>query len=84
MKEREFRSLVAASEELSCDQLTMITWDEEREENYKGKKIQIVPLWKWLLFYRDTRECPPFLFLVFLLTLRGYSGKLDKTGGQHE
>ncbi len=50
VKEREFRSLIAASEELGCDQLTVITWEEEREEKYKGKKIQIVPLWKWLLF----------------------------------
>lgn len=48
-KERELSALAKSSEELNCRKLTVITWDEEREENYKNKKIVFVPLWKWLL-----------------------------------
>ncbi|MDP2951391.1 MAG: ATP-binding protein [bacterium] len=48
-KEREIKSLLKASEELKCNDLSIITWDEEREEKIKGKKIKIIPLWKWLL-----------------------------------
>jgi len=27
----------------------IITWNHEEERKQKGKKIKIVPLWKWLL-----------------------------------
>jgi len=46
---REIDALIEASEELNCDNLLIITWDNEKEENIKGKKIKFVPLWKWLL-----------------------------------
>jgi len=46
---RELKGLLSASLELKCNNLTIITWDEEREEKIKGKKIKIMPLWKWLL-----------------------------------
>jgi hypothetical protein len=48
-KEREIKSLIKASEELKCNNLLIITWDEEGEEKIKGKKIIYKPLWKWLL-----------------------------------
>ena len=48
-KEREIKSLLAASQDLMCDNLVIITWDEEGEEEFKGKKIKFIPLWKWLL-----------------------------------
>jgi len=48
-KKRELSALVEASEELSCDNLEIIIWDEEREEKFKGRKIKFIPLWKWLL-----------------------------------
>jgi predicted AAA+ superfamily ATPase len=38
-----------ASKELECDDLLVITWDHKGEEDFKGKKIEFVPLWKWLL-----------------------------------
>lgn len=47
-KERELKSLVKASKELKCNNLLVITWDYESEED-KGEKIQFTPLWKWLL-----------------------------------
>lgn len=49
-RKREIKSLINASEELNCKNLLIITWDEEEEIKEKGKKIKVVPLWKWLLF----------------------------------
>ena len=46
---REIRSLLKASEELSCDDLLVITWDYEGTEEKDGKIINFVPLWKWLV-----------------------------------
>jgi predicted AAA+ superfamily ATPase len=48
-KEREIRSLFLASEELNCNTLIIITADEDKVEKIEGKKIQFIPLWKWLL-----------------------------------
>lgn len=48
-KERELSSLVKSSKELNCNKLVVITWDEDGEEFYKDKKIELIPLWKWLL-----------------------------------
>lgn len=48
VKERELKSLIKASQELKCNNLLVITWDEEKEEKIKGKKIKFIPLWKWL------------------------------------
>lgn len=48
-KERETRALVRASEELKCDNLLIITDDEEGQEDFNGKKIAKISLWKWLL-----------------------------------
>jgi len=46
---RELESLVHASQELRCNNLLLITWSREGLEEYKGKKIILIPLWKWLL-----------------------------------
>jgi len=48
-KERELSALAKSSKELNCDKLVVITWDEEGKEVYKNKKIEFIPLWKWLL-----------------------------------
>ena len=48
-KEREIRSLLAASKELRCNNLLIITYDFEGEEEKDGKKIIFMPAWKWLL-----------------------------------
>jgi len=48
-KEREIRALLSGSKELNCDNLLIITWDYEAEENVSGKMIRYVPLWKWLI-----------------------------------
>jgi len=48
-KEREFKALVKAGKDLKCKNLKAITWDESGEKKFKGKKISVVPLWKFLL-----------------------------------
>lgn len=48
-KNREITALLKASKELSCNNMVIITEDDEAEEAIKGKKIQFIPLWKWLL-----------------------------------
>ena len=46
--DREIGPMVSASERLNCNDLSIVTWDQESVEEYKGKKIRVVPLWKWL------------------------------------
>lgn len=48
-RKRETKALTEACEELKCDNLMIITWDEEIEEKIGGKIIKFVPLWKWLV-----------------------------------
>ena len=48
-RERELKSLIKASKELKSEDLLVITWDYEAEEEFKGERIKFVPLWKWLL-----------------------------------
>jgi len=48
-KKRELRALVKAGNELKCNKLLVITEDYEGTETFKKKRIQFIPLWKWLL-----------------------------------
>jgi len=48
-KERELKALVKAGKELKCRNLKVITWDYEGREEFKGKEIRFIPLWRWLL-----------------------------------
>ncbi len=47
--DREIVPMASASERLNCNDLSIVTWDQESVEEYKGKKIRVVSLWKWLL-----------------------------------
>ncbi len=53
IKEREINSLIKASKELKCKNLVVITWDYESEEKFYGEEIKFVPLWNWLLGYKE-------------------------------
>ncbi len=53
IEKRELNSLIKASNELKCDNLTVITWDYEDEWNIENKKIRFIPLWKWLIEIRS-------------------------------
>lgn len=48
-KKREIKALLRAARSLRCRRLLIITGDQEGEEKAGGEKIQILPLWKWLL-----------------------------------
>ena len=48
-RERELKSLIKASNDLNCISLTVITFDSEKTERIKGKDIDFIPIWKWLL-----------------------------------
>jgi len=48
-KEREIRSLIIGSEQLKCNDLTVVTMEDDGEEIVDGKKIKIVSLGRFLL-----------------------------------
>ena len=45
---RETNSLLEASEKLNCNNLTIVTFNEERNIERNGKNIRVLPAWKWL------------------------------------
>ncbi|MBU3857018.1 MAG: hypothetical protein H9928_10805, partial [Candidatus Phocaeicola excrementipullorum] len=47
--EREIRGLLEASSVTGCDDMLIITDDEEKTILRDGKRIIVVPAWKWLL-----------------------------------
>jgi predicted AAA+ superfamily ATPase len=49
IEEREIRSLLKAEEMLRTKELIVITYDIESEEEREGKKIKLIPLYKFLL-----------------------------------
>ncbi len=48
-RKREYSALIEAGKELNCNLLTVLSWDTEVQETVKGGKVNIIPLWKWLL-----------------------------------
>jgi len=46
---RETSALIECSKELLCNDLIIITWDEEKIIYEKNVMIKIIPVWKWLL-----------------------------------
>ncbi|MBI5884679.1 ATP-binding protein, partial [archaeon] len=49
INKRELIALSKASQELKCNDLTIITWDYEGMESLEKNKVKLIPLWKWLL-----------------------------------
>ncbi|HKK09554.1 MAG TPA: ATP-binding protein [Bacteroidales bacterium] len=48
-QEREFNGLLSAIQDFHPDKAVLLTYDQEEKITYKTKKIQILPVWKWLL-----------------------------------
>lgn len=48
-KEREVKILLKASKEFRCNNLLILTNNYEEDLKVQGKKIKIIPVWKWLL-----------------------------------
>lgn len=46
---RETEAMIHASEKLKCDNLTIITENEEKALRSDGKTIKVIPAWKWFL-----------------------------------
>lgn len=46
---RELRGIKKASDTTGCRNCVIITFDEEDFIDYEGLKIEIIPVWKWLL-----------------------------------
>lgn len=46
---KETTALFKASEALGCNDLTIITFNEERKISLGAKRIKVIPAWKWLL-----------------------------------
>jgi predicted AAA+ superfamily ATPase len=49
VEQREIKALTEASQELGVSDVTILTWDDEREMEQGGKVIKCEPVWKWLL-----------------------------------
>ena len=48
-EKRELRGLLEAMEKFNLKEGVIITGSQEEERNIDGKKIKIIPAWKWLL-----------------------------------
>jgi predicted AAA+ superfamily ATPase len=53
IKERELKSLIKASADQKCSNLILISWDYSGEIKFGGKKIKVIPLWRWLIDYNS-------------------------------
>ncbi len=49
VKRRELRSLSRSSDDLNCNDLKIITWNESGKEKIGGKEVEVLPLYQWLL-----------------------------------
>lgn len=47
-EKREIGNLLRASKELKCNNLMIITWDQNEIIKKDGKEIRVLQLWKWL------------------------------------
>lgn len=50
--ERETKALVSLCKVLPCKDLFVITRDEERTVELGGRKLAVIPIWKWMLEYQ--------------------------------
>lgn len=48
VRKREIKGLLEGAGELVCNNLKIITWNEEKIEEKNGKKIELTPLSKWI------------------------------------
>jgi len=55
MGKKEIDFFKKASSLLKCKNLSIITWDCEKELNINELKIKFIPLWKWLVETVDSR-----------------------------
>jgi predicted AAA+ superfamily ATPase len=51
--DREVGALAKISKVLACEELLIITYEEEKTVEVNNKTIKVVPVWKWLLENRE-------------------------------
>lgn len=51
-RKREVSGLLRAAEDLACESLLILTWQEEGETTVQGKSIRLLPAWKWLTGFK--------------------------------
>ncbi len=51
---RETTALRKASEDLKCEKLRILTFNEQKRIEIGGKTIEVMPAWKWML--NDLRD----------------------------
>ena len=47
--DREVKALLKIAEQLECNKLLIITRETEQQIEVRGKTIEVIPVWKWLL-----------------------------------
>lgn len=47
-QDREVKAIIEASEKFDCDNLRIITFEEDETLEEEGKRIDVTPAWKWL------------------------------------
>ena len=55
VKERELKSLLKAGKDQKCSNLIVITWDLSDEKHIKGKKVRFIPMWLWLINFKQSK-----------------------------
>ena len=55
-REREIKGLLEASHATGCDNLLIITDDEAAVFERDGKRIEVIPAWRWLLGMEPVRN----------------------------
>jgi uncharacterized protein len=58
VKGREEAGLLAAMENFDLKSGTIVTWEHEESKRVKGKAIEYIPAWKWLLRTRPGTSMP--------------------------
>ena len=48
-RQRELSAFKSLPQRLPCSKRVVLTYDEEETINYNGLKIEVLPIWKWLL-----------------------------------
>lgn len=47
--QRESTALIKLSKQIECHRLIIISYEEEMTVDVSGKKIEVIPVWKWLI-----------------------------------
>jgi predicted AAA+ superfamily ATPase len=48
-KKRELKGLISGSKQLECNNLLLLAAEAEGQETIEGRKVAIIPLWRWLV-----------------------------------